>query len=250
MKLPPPAGQSILAVIVRHLSRFVAGRPQSYLGYKEVCDELNLKPPFGVKWGQYLSDNGLADLAIWAKAEGHPAVTGLIVDQGDFRPREGYFRVYGKADDDEDWWKLQVAEALTYNWKQFLIYAEPPLPPPPPIGSSVAEPPERELVTIYRVVRDTEMARRVKLLHKYKCQLCETRLELKDGSWYAEAHHVHPLGLGGPDDFGNIMCVCPNCHALLDHGAIALDAAKMKRAGHHEVGQEFITYHNEKIHGG
>jgi hypothetical protein len=47
----------------------------------------------------------------------------------------------------------------------------------------------------------------------------------------------------------NILCVCPNCHAKLDYGAIPLEGAALTTAAHHVVGQEYIDYHNRVIYG-
>ena len=78
----------------------------------------------------------------------------------------------------------------------------------------------------------------------HTCQICGSRILLGDGSPYAEAHHVKPLGAphNGPDHPGNIVCVCPNCHVMLDYGAIAADPTKLSN-----VLPEFINYHNQVI---
>lgn len=116
-----------------------------------------------------------------------------------------------------------------------------------PLASDSSEPKatERYWVATYRVLRDTALARRIKADMDYTCQICATRIVLADGSPYAEAHHIKPLGSAhnGPDHAGNIVCVCPNCHVKLDYGAIAADPAKL-----HNVLPEFIAYHNEMIH--
>lgn len=115
-----------------------------------------------------------------------------------------------------------------------------------PIASDINEPEatERHLVTTYRVLRDTALARRVKADMNYTCQLCDARIVLSDGTPYAEAHHVQPLGTphNGPDHPGNIVCVCPNCHVKFDYGAVVADQVKLSN-----VSPEFIAYHNEII---
>jgi len=115
-----------------------------------------------------------------------------------------------------------------------------------PVACDINEPEatERHLVTTYRVLRDTALARRIKADMDHTCQICGSRIVLGDGSPYAEAHHVKPLGEphNGPDHPGNIVCVCPNCHVKLDYGAIAADPAKLSN-----VLPEFINYHNQVI---
>jgi predicted restriction endonuclease len=115
-----------------------------------------------------------------------------------------------------------------------------------PIAADINDPEatERHLVTTYRVLRDTALARRIKSDLDYTCQICGSRIVLGDGSPYAEAHHIKPLGKphNGPDHPGNIVCVCPNCHVKLDYGAIAADPAKLGN-----VSPEYINYHNHVI---
>lgn len=106
--------------------------------------------------------------------------------------------------------------------------------------------PERVSCTTYRILRDTELARQIKLLHDYKCQICGHTIRLSDGSFYAEAHHIRPLGSphNGPDTRGNIICVCPNCHAELDYGVRYLFSLNLGAL----VDSSHIEYHNQHIY--
>jgi predicted restriction endonuclease len=72
------------------------------------------------------------------------------------------------------------------------------------------------------------------------------RIQLSDGSYYAEAHHVRPLGrpYNGPDTIDNIICVCPNCHVLLDYKVIKLEKPKLPN-----VSSEYVDFHNREIYG-
>jgi putative restriction endonuclease len=81
----------------------------------------------------------------------------------------------------------------------------------------------RRQVTHYQLVRDGAVPTRVKSLYDNACQICGVRLEIAAGA-YAEGAHLVPLGGGqdGADHLSNILCLCPNHHVLLDHGAIAL----------------------------
>lgn len=122
---------------------------------------------------------------------------------------------------------------------------------PAPRAADVVPPPRVKL-TVNRVVRDTACSRRIKLLHGYKCQLCGRKLKLRSGGFYAEAHHIRPLGgkHRGLDIAGNIVCVCPNHHALLDYGAIRLAASTIRYFGEgHAIDRESIDYHNNEIFG-
>ena len=112
-----------------------------------------------------------------------------------------------------------------------------------------SEPPLRVESKNYRIIRDTLMARKIKEIHNYQCQICyETPIKLRSG-FYAEAHHIKPLGspYNGPDVAGNIICVCPNCHVLLDYGAVKIDKAKILDMPSHKFSNEFIEFHNEVL---
>lgn len=112
------------------------------------------------------------------------------------------------------------------------------------LPSGVAEPARQATVT-YRILRETEMARKIKLLHKNKCQLCSLTIHIR-GKQYSEAHHLQPLGKPhhGPDIPSNIIVVCPNCHVMLDYFSMQLSVQSLKSVGGHTVGTEYIDYHN------
>ena len=103
----------------------------------------------------------------------------------------------------------------------------------------------------YRILRDTNLARKLKLLHQNKCQLCGTQIELQNGKYYSEAHHITPLGNphDGPDIAKNIIVLCPNHHVMLDYGAIKLDQSLITAHPKHTIDTQNITYHNDRIWG-
>lgn len=111
----------------------------------------------------------------------------------------------------------------------------------------VDELPAQLRTEVSRLVRDTNLSRKVKLLHFHTCQVCGMRLELSLGRYYSEGHHLKPLGQrhNGPDVKDNILCVCPNCHAKLDFAAVKIDPKKLRVISGHSVRQEFIDYHNQ-----
>lgn len=117
-----------------------------------------------------------------------------------------------------------------------------------PVSSDVDEPGliPRVSMQISRIVRDTAISRYVKQLNGNICQLCGCSLHLSDGTLYSEAHHIQPLAKGGPDILENVICVCPNCHALLDFAAISLDLATLRLHQKHMLGEKYIDYHNEE----
>jgi hypothetical protein len=111
---------------------------------------------------------------------------------------------------------------------------------------------ERVAVTTYRILRDTFLARTIKVLHQHRCQLCGETITLPGGLLYSEAHHIQPLGRphGGPDVAGNILVLCPKHHVMCDYGCIRLEAKSLRLHPDHPVGQDFIDYHNRVIVGG
>lgn len=112
-----------------------------------------------------------------------------------------------------------------------------------------APPPERVHSETYRILRDTELARRIKKLHNNVCQLCGTTITLVDGSRYSEAHHIRPLGAphNGPDIPENVIVLCPNHHVECDYGVIELLRTMIKIRAGHVISQTYLDYHNSTI---
>jgi 5-methylcytosine-specific restriction enzyme A len=83
---------------------------------------------------------------------------------------------------------------------------------------------------IKEIVRNNKFAEYVKQRAKYICQICGRRPFLqKNGKYYAEAHHILPLGGRGPDNPDNMKCICAQCHAVVTHG---LDSEVIKLLAH------------------
>lgn len=122
--------------------------------------------------------------------------------------------------------------------------------PPSPIPSDFDDsPPGRGVTTAYRILRDSQLARDVKRIHNFECQICRLTIVLPSGTRYAEAHHIQPLGYHhGPDIGENIICVCPNHHAMLDYGVIPLSLRDIALVNQHVIGERFVDYHNQNIH--
>ena len=114
--------------------------------------------------------------------------------------------------------------------------------------------PKRTEVRCSRVVRNSKVGEDVKNLYDYFCHICVFRLILPAGP-YAECCHIKPLGrpAEGPDTIDNVLCLCPNCHVLLDEGAIwvnddfTLGGKKGVLKVHplHQIKSEYIIYHRK-----
>ena len=108
--------------------------------------------------------------------------------------------------------------------------------------------PPRVRKVISRIVRDTAASRALKAFYDFCCQICGETLMLDETRKYAEVHHIQPLGKtgSGPDRDDNMICVCPNHHALLDYAAIRIDRTAL-RLNKHPLGEPFIRHHNERV---
>jgi hypothetical protein len=112
--------------------------------------------------------------------------------------------------------------------------------------------PDRVATSTWRIIRDTQLTHRIKALHGYECQFCGHTIKLSEGSRYAEAHHIQPLGAPhhGPDVMGNVVCVCPNHHAELDLGASAVNLATLRHRTGHSIEPKYVEYHNREVYRG
>ena len=120
--------------------------------------------------------------------------------------------------------------------------------------------PRRQQGVINRIIRDSALSRFLKSLYNYRCQVCRFSFTLPSGVRYAESHHVKPLGRrhGGIDKETNMMILCPNHHAMMDLGVIAIDPYKLVLLSitesypyygqplglqRHPINKEFLEYH-------
>ncbi|MBF9219865.1 YDG/SRA domain-containing protein [Hymenobacter ruricola] len=160
-----------------------------------------------------------------------------------------------KADTDETA-EVPAAKAAPESGVQGKLFggleAEDSIAAEPPAGYGPA--PRRETTTL-RIVRDTAVTRRVKMLHEHRCQVCGTQLRGSAGP-YAEAAHIRPLGAPhhGPDVLENVLCLCPNHHVLFDLGSfgVADDGqllgveGKLRLHKKHVIDPAFLAY--QRIH--
>jgi len=139
--------------------------------------------------------------------------------------------------------KPENLEKLERRWAAHCrTFSNAPAPPANDVPDGV---PAKTKQIVYRFIRDTKTSLDIKLLYGFRCQVCGVRLKLSPGNFYAESHHLQPLGGDhkGPDVQDNILCLCPNHHALFDYFAIPLDPSKL-RLRKHELRQSFVDYHN------
>lgn len=133
-----------------------------------------------------------------------------------FAPKSGYR--YDGLYLVDNYWTEHSGVFLLYKFRLIKV-PETTLPPLKEwlIKGDYTQPAKRVQTTTLRIVRDTKKAIEVKKLYDYHCQVCNVRLAGANGP-YAEGAHIKPLGEphDGPDEPGNILCLCPNHHILFD----------------------------------
>ncbi|MFB6981502.1 YDG/SRA domain-containing protein [Streptomyces scopuliridis] len=216
---------------------------------------------------QSLTDEGNAALVV-SRALGHPVrvIEGLNI-RGTTRKRatggyryRGLYRV-------ADHWITVGQEGFRICQFQLLKIAPGEIVPrqridPDADKSTDIEEQTRRYITQNRLARDSKVARGIKDLHNNTCQICGLRLVVSPtGEAYSEAAHIQALGKPhfGKDITQNVLCLCPNCHARFDRGALHINdsfevidslkqefVTKLRRINSHEIGVEFLRKHRER----
>lgn len=114
-------------------------------------------------------------------------------------------------------------------------------------------------IYIERLVRDSNLALKLKELYNYKCQLCERGLKSSKG-YICEAHHIKPYNKKhkGDDCWENMVVLCPNCHSQFDDLFYAIHPdnltvhcldkqdphhlKELKNAEGHEFNKSYLNY--------
>lgn len=173
-----------------------------------------------------------------------------------FAPSEGYR--YDGLYIIEEYWSKQGGGGgfLVWQYRLSRIEGQPPIGdleifPTIPSGS---DQPARSTAIVSRVIRNTQIGNTAKELYDYRCQVCNIRLETPSGA-YAESCHIKPLGRphNGSDTLDNVLCLCPNCHALFDMHALTIQddyyipevGRKLTLRDEHTLEQGYLGYHRE-----
>lgn len=88
-------------------------------------------------------------------------------------------------------------------------------------------------------LRNTFLGAETKRRYGNLCQACREPVLLTQETYYAEAHHLRPLGAPhrGPDVLGNIIVLCPNHHIMFDRGVASIVPDTLALT--HNVGKAF-----------
>jgi hypothetical protein len=120
--------QALLRLLLQVLHNADPNDPKTFITYSEAHARLGLNVQFQNP-GRSLQQQGLNSLADWAKAQGVPAITGLIVREVERDPGAGYFKFHGKREiDDLAWWINEIKRAKQFDWTPYL--------PQEPMGTS------------------------------------------------------------------------------------------------------------------
>jgi len=193
-----------------------------------------------------------------SEAEGLPVrvVRGSGGDPA-FSPASGFryddlFRV------EESWRERGRSGFLVCRYRMVQLAADgTPLPMPPAVATGPAP---RAKTTVQRIVRNTDVSRRVKELHDHTCQICGTRIAIAAGA-YSEGAHIRPLGRphDGPDVEANVLCLCPNDHVRFEFGALVIEdnldildtmagqkVGTLRTVAGHTMDATHLKYHRER----
>lgn len=114
-----------------------------------------------------------------------------------------------------------------------LAYEELEAEPVPLHARGIESPITKQVVRNIRL-RNTLLGAEIKRRYDNTCQVCRIPVPLGFSRYYAEAHHLWPLGSPhfGPDVSENIIIVCPNHHVMLDGAALTVvpDTLRLRHA--------------------
>ena len=119
----------------------------------------------------------------------------------------------------------------------------------------------RSEVTYEKIKRIRENTKKIKMMYDYKCQVCETKLDVPSGDPISIGAHIKGVGRpsNGPDVVENMLCLCPNHHAQFDRYSFYIDPVTYEIRGlnlyetkklltheKHFIDKQFLQYHFEE----
>ena len=227
--MPSNKAQAILQLLVDNIRSgyFIPDDPRSFFGYKKIHEQLGLSK-LGPQWGGSLTNQGLADLAIWLRKENLPAITGLIVNQATNTPGDGYFEVNGRTPGDLDWWVEEIRAAIAFDWSKYVT--DDKAPSRTELATFEKAITEGRLHTVEITVRSRCEALRKRARqfylgpdHKLSCEICGwNKPDNRIAGDIVELHHMRPLSdLPQEGDtftmkqaIASLVPLCPTCHRI------------------------------------
>lgn len=113
---------------------------------------------------------------------------------------------------------------------------------------------------------DSELERDLRERYDDTCTVCGERRQRSTAAGYSEVHYLMPLAEphDGPATEANALVVCPNHRADLEHGVISIDPQSLTvehvyepevsgrallTAEGHDIGAQYLAYHNDVVAG-
>lgn len=87
--------------------------------------------------------------------------------------------------------------------------------------------------------RDNKTIAQLKILRDFKCQICGTKIPIKNSKYYIEAAHIIPKCEKGPELPENILILCPNHHKEFDFSDTKIIERSKKQLKFEMNGKEF-----------
>ena len=205
-------------------------------------------PNSGAQIADQVIEGGNKDL-VAAFESGTPVyVTRGSRHKSEYSPKEGYAYA-GKYYISEHWIENGRDGFDIVRFK--LISEESPFDP---LGSVSKNASQRVEYISTRIVRDTKLAKKVKEMYGYCCQVCGIQIDLPSGNKYAEGAHIRPLGMphNGPDAIENLLCLCPNHHLMFDKYCYSINPKTLEIEGlsgllivdgAHKIDRNHLQYH-------
>lgn len=224
-----PVAKAILQLLVNQIraGRFLPDDERSFMGHGDVHKKLGLEKR-GPNWGNSLNAQGLGNLALWIRQKQLPALTGLIVDQTNFQPGDGYYRAYNRPLNDRAWWMDQIRQAIAFDWSPYV--EDDPAPTIEQLKTYTSAVIEGTVNTVSVEVRARceALRRRAKQFYrgadgKLKCEVCGwQKPDNRISGDIVELHHMRPLAdlpeqgvsLSMREAIESLVPLCPCCHRI------------------------------------
>jgi predicted HNH restriction endonuclease len=159
----------LLRLLVSTLPTIRPNDPRTFIGYKQVHEALML-PQMGDTFGKSLQNQGLNSLAEWTVHTSKPGITGLIIDKDKLSPGPGYYKVFGRDQDDANWWLNEIQKTKEFDWTPYLANSEAK---PEPDDSSWSRDELHASIATYLNMQQLERAGTPLIKKKYYEELAE-----------------------------------------------------------------------------
>ena len=111
-------GRRLLQLLIRMAPNIDVPNVGGFLTYLDAHKILGLRP-IGRTYGDSLDNQGMGNVAGWAKSHGYPAITSLIISENPPMPAKGFFTSYGKDPMlDINWWLSEAAASKAFDWNR------------------------------------------------------------------------------------------------------------------------------------